>query len=216
MTEPLDFLKSFCKFEKNTVYLMQLVARKKYNEELTQGTECIFREVITCPEEIERKYNKMKCLADNYIGMDGLKFNWYLYVSTNARDVIKAQFELRKRLDQWMVQIINGNNPGHKLGKMDSEWFSCLAVADSRATRYFLLDLDSKEEYAQSCLETFLMNEDVDVLVKRETRNGWHYVTNPFNSEGVKTLFKDQIGYELEVKKDAPVFVEAIMTRGLE
>ena len=74
----------------------------------------------------------------------------------------------------------------------------------------FLLDIDTKDEkiitrIIGGCLGQFQKIP----TIKQETKNGWHYVTSPFNEqEFINALIYYSLESICEVKKDALLFLE--------
>lgn len=203
---PIQLLKQHCKFEKsNEVYVLFGIARRKNNENITNGTEVVFREIIRNTEDIEKKYNKLKNAVKNYIHTDGSKLNFYIYISINPRNCIKAMFKLKQNLNNWSLELINGVDCNRRLQRLDLEWMSCLMSPICKSGRgKWLVDFDSKEEDKLKMFKSNLELNKSKVYLESETRNGYHLIVEPFN----RSKFPVEDYYEFKV--DALCFVEYI------
>lgn len=82
--------------------------------------------------------------------------------------------------------------------RINDSFSSCLMKPENRASKYFLLDIDSKD---LSEVEDFVLREKISIANNYETKNGWHFIVLPFNvklAEGYKTF---------TVNKDAMMLV---------
>ncbi len=69
---PKRLLKKHCKFGTDyDVYVLLGIARKKDNPNTTNSQEVVFREIIKNPENIEKKYTKLKTQCQNYKNSKG-------------------------------------------------------------------------------------------------------------------------------------------------
>lgn len=199
----LDRIKKNCRFENEyNCFVLLAVARKKYND-LTNSNEVVFREVIKEPKDITRKYNRIKALATNYISPEGNRYNFYIYLSVNPRNALKASFSLLKRINDWNFEALNGVDISKRLKKIDNIWISELMKPENKSGRgRFLVDVDTKDgEKLNDILNK--ISKLVTNYQYYDTRNGTHILTDPFNP----TDFKFQ---DAEVKKDALLFIEFV------
>ncbi len=205
---PLSVLNKLCKFnDKYECYVLLAIARKKNNENMTGGQEIVFRQVIKDKENIAKKYSKLKTLAENYRSEDGKKFNFYIYVSANARCSKKTYFEFQRKCNLWVREAFNGVDVSNKFKRLDAMWLSALLDPKSKAKRgNFLIDLDDKGSKTLDMTKKKLENIGATIELVQETRNGYHIVTSPFH----KQAFEMTHTIELEVKSDALLFLESI------
>ena len=206
MVKGIELLKEHCEFDtKYDCYVLLAVSRKKDTPEITNGQEIVFREIIRHEKDIIRKYNKIINQAKNYKDDNGKKFPFYVYVSVNARDSKKAFFKFQHRLMDWNLEIAQGSDQVHeRIRRTDRHFISILASPDCRSkNRYFMIDYDQKDrikEFEKILNKTYKF----DILLKQETKNGYHYKLRPFDR---RISFGD---FNCEVKTDAQFFVEYI------
>ena len=202
----IDLIKTYCDFsDKNSVYVILGIARKK-NNNLTNSQEIVYREVIKKEKEISRKYNKIKSLIKGQP-----EYNFYIYITVNPRSIVKAYFRLKKQMIVWDKEVFGGVDISEHLKKIDGRWISCLMKECCKNGRTkFLFDFDCKCDIKTKKFEE-LLKKHTTIIWFKETRNGYHIVTEPFN---FKLLLeeKDYKQFEniVELKKDSLLFVEYI------
>lgn len=203
--KPIELLNKHCTFDSPyEVYVLFGISRKKENN-CTNSQEKVFREIIKRPEEIERKYNRLKQSVLAYRNPDGSQRKFYIYISVNARDTRKAIFHLQKNLIDYAQQLTRGEDVVNSLNRIDRKWWSILMKPTSRAGRgKFLFDVDDKDEENIKWLMNQIAAQDSEYLIK-ETKNGYHIVCKPFNLNS--TVLLGGKGF-FEIKKDALLFVE--------
>jgi len=203
--KPIELLKKHCDFQTDyDTYVLLAVSRKKDTPEVTQSKEITFREIIRHNDDIIRKYNKIKNQVKNYTDENNKQYPFYLYVSLNARDSLKAFFKFQHRLLDWSQNIINGSDTLHEqIRRTDRQFLSILASPDSRSKkRYFMIDYDKKTDVHK--FKGVLEDNNIEIDLIQETKNGYHFKVKPFN----RTLLPNTDYYE--TKTDAQLFVEHI------
>ncbi len=200
--KPLKLLKKHCTFNSPyEVYVLFGISRKKENN-CTNTQEKVFREVIKRPEELEKKYQRLKKSVLAYRDENGEGRKFYIYVSVNPRDTRKAFFRLQNEMVSMNEELSRQIDISNRLNRIDRYWYSCLMRPTSRAGRgRFLFDIDTKEKSMLKSIEddkTLFTN----IILKQETKNGWHYVSEPFDRRlGKGFTF-------MEIKTDSLLFVE--------
>lgn len=175
------------------------IARRKFNEDLTNSTEVVHRKVITDAEDID------DCVRDLWSFMDGYPHHFRVYLSVNARDVVSAFFTFRSRTETWVDQLVHGNdNMREKMGRVGSEWKSVLHSPESKDDSYFLFDFDNTSEAAATTFQLSL-EEETEVHRTIATPNGWHFITDPFNY----TTWEPPHEYD-ELDTDGQVFIAEV------
>ena len=210
--EPIELLQKHCEFRSvYDCYVLLAVSRKKDTPEITNSQEIVFREVIKREEDIIRKYNKMKSYMTNYKDENGKSFPFYLYVSLNARDSKKATFLLLNKIHKWLEEETDGVDRSAMFKKIHGHFYSALMTEASRTKhqRYFMLDIDTKSYDSIANIRKELNKIDAHICMEQETKNGWHFKTEPFN----RILFyrgETLRLFNVEVKTDANFFVEYV------
>jgi hypothetical protein len=124
----------------------------------------------------------------------------------NARDATTAVFELRSDVDDWLRMRLGGDEDVvRKFERLDSEFKSVLQSDRCADESNFLFDLDDVDRAAAERFRDRL-TDHTDVSLFRETPNGFHVVTGPFDYTRLST----DVDYEL--KTDDLVFVDFVGT----
>lgn len=208
---PLDMLWEHCEFNSPyDCYVLLAVARKKDTLGLTNSQEIVFREVIKDESNIKKKYLKMKAMCESYRDENGKSYPFYLYVSLNARDSLKATFALMGKINLWIEETMRGVDRSQFFKKVYGHFYSTLMhkTSKSRHTKYFMFDFDIKD---QEILGSFLtlLEKHTEVNGVYETKNGYHIKVKPFNAEEIRDVLEEQKDI-IELKRDANLFVEYI------
>lgn len=120
--------------------------------------------------------------------------NERIYASADARDFNKALHLFKQR--QLDADLYNEEAKQSFYIDVKNRFISCLAAPTSRATKLFLFDCDTNEE-----ITAVANNPDVkaNLIYWYMTKNGFHYVTRPFNATKVgvekKTNAMVLVGY---------------------
>jgi len=121
--------------------------------------------------EIDLKLLEEKCRL--------LGGEWRIHKTVNARDTKKARVWLLHRLI---------DDP-EASGYIDSLWRTALLQKECIfGEKKFMLDVDTKDPAHLSELERLIMSSHGKVLENIATTNGWHYITNAFDTRLVCEL----------------------------
>lgn len=209
----IEILKEHCEFNSPyDCYVLLAVSRKKDSEHITNSQEIVFRDVIKNEKDIERKYLKMKAQCESYKDLDGKSYPFYLYVSLNARDSVKATFQLMQKINLWTEEMLRGVDRSQFFKKVYGHFYSTLMhkISKSKHTKYFMFDIDTKDDEEIHHIE-YELEGYAKIIMRVETRNGWHYKVKPFNAEHIKDLLNDPEYKDIiELKRDCNFFVEYI------
>jgi len=213
MKRGLKTLQEHCEFNNPyDCYVLLAVSRKKDVPHITNSQEIIFREVIKGDEDIKKKYLKIKAMCESYRDEEGRSYPFYLYVSLNARDSLKATFALQGKINLWVEETMRGVDRSQFFKKVYGHFYSTLMHKESKSkyTKYFMFDIDTKDEADIDHIE-YIFDGVVDVRMKIETKNGWHYKVKPFNAMNIQELLEDKEYKDLiELKRDANLYIEYI------
>lgn len=210
MNGSVAFLEDYCTFGEDRVYVVMAVARAKDNPEIVSSSEVAFREVVKDRGDVRRKVERVAAVARSHRSEPAGSLTFRLYVTVNARNALKAYFNFRERTDGWVRDRIYGHEEAvRKFERVDSSWRSELQRPESRDETRFLFDLD---EVTDAERDTFLddLAELTDVDSRRETPNGVHIVTGPFNYNELET----DVAYEL--KTDGMLFLDLVTDGGAD
>ncbi len=81
--------------------------------------------------------------------------------------------------------------------RINDSFSSCLMKPENKNSKYFLLDVDSKE---QEEVDDFIEQNNIQIKLWYETKNGWHFIVDPFNvtlADGAKTFTVNKDGLML-------------------
>ena len=210
-------LKEHCEFKgAYDCYVMLAISRKKDTPEITNSQEIVFREVIKSESDVVRKYLKIKAMCESYRDENGKSFPFYIYVSLNARDSLKAAFILRAKMDLWMEEVLRGVDRSQFFKKVYGHFYSSLMEkgGKSKNTKYHMFDFDSKNDKKLQEF-TALLSFHTKVLMINETKNGYHIKVKPFNAMDLGDYLADNKDI-IELKRDANFFVEYIENKPKE
>ncbi len=209
----IEMLEKHCEFMgKYDVYILLAVSRKKDTPHITNSQEIVFREVIKSEKDVKRKYLKIKAMCESYKDEEGKSYPFYLYISLNARDSLKATFALIAKINLWMEETMRGIDRSQFFKKVYGHFYSTLMqkTSKSKHTKYFMFDIDTKDEADLHHIEYELWGH-VTTVSRHETKNGWHYKVKPFNAMNIQSLLEDKEYKDLiELKRDSNLFVEYI------
>lgn len=194
----LEKFGDYCEFGEDRVYVLLAIARSKENSEYSSNTEPTMREIVEDEKGLEKKMEKLDHAAKSSDS------DFRLYLSANSRNCMKAFFQLRSEMDEWLQMRMNGNEGVKKKFKhLDSEFKSVLQKNECKDESNFIFDLDEISKEDMEILKKDI-EEFSDVRLVQETPNGFHVVTRPFNYNELDS----EVDYEL--KKDGMIFVKYI------
>jgi len=209
MAVDIEELRSFCSFGPDRVYLLLTIARGKENPERRNSDRPVVREIVEDETELPRKIEQLDHAVRRFD-------EWFrLYISVNARDTLQATFVLRRRTDDWLEMRLHGDEGVRKKFKrLDSEFKSVRQLDTCRDETNVIFDVDDATAAEADRLQKRLTAMTA-VRLRRETPNGYHIVTEPFNYNELETnvaderttdnmLFLSSVGRETPLLADDP------------
>jgi hypothetical protein len=194
----MEPFREYCEFGGDRVYLLVALARAKENEGTASDAPAAIRKVIESEAELDRRAAELDHAARRF------DERVRLYLTANARDALKATFELRRSMDDWLEGRIHGDEGVRgKFKRVDGEFLSTLQSDACRDETNFVFDLDDATESDRDALVADLRDHTA-VALTRETPNGYHVVTDPFDYTTLSTAV------EYELKTDGLVFLSYI------
>ena len=126
-------------------------------------------------------------MCESYKDSEGRSYPFYMYVSLNARDSLKATFGLLGKINLWLEETVRGIDRSQFFKKVYGHFYSTLMekTSKSKNTKYFMFDIDTKHEEDIYSLEYF-MEGYVKIVMKIETRK---QTKGPANTVGEATGF---------------------------
>jgi len=120
---------------------------------------------------------------------------WRIHKTVNKRDTEKARIWLLHKL----IDFPEGR------GFIDSLWRTALLQPECvYGEKKFMFDVDTKDYPSQVKFEELLGEANIAFLDRRETENGWHYITKPFDTRKVCEL------PYVSLQRDGYVYVKTI------
>lgn len=192
MTNNLEQIKSLLKFEnENEFYFVQVIQRSKENAGLGKNNNLLKAYYVYSLDYLDKKFPEMCKLAE--------VFNARVYIHLNRRNAYTIALELMEDL----AHNIKSNHL-HALGKSYS---SVCGKHHSEKDKTWIIDWDDKENIKDKLkmlkfIRTLEPLETNKLIAEIETKNGYHLITRPFNSEKFKQEFPD-----IEVHKNNPTIL---------
>lgn len=195
---------------KEGVRIVMLIHRKKDGGQATTDRKSN-RIITNNSEEFDAAVRRLKeSIAD-------CAMPYRIYSSVNARDVKKAirMFKIKTvdleahgdnqtlyfytpEVESLPKGLTPKDNPleAFNLGQATNHFLSCLANPQCKETNLFLIDHDSKNGIGRLVAE---LDRITDVIEVRETANGYHVITEPYNPA---------LTPDLEIKRDAMLLID--------
>lgn len=166
--------------------IIMLINREKESKENDRrAVRCITKNIISFNNTL-KQLREMKQARDR------------IYCTVNERDMYKAiRIFKRRQLDNDYASSFEKEN---FYCDIDNRFISCLQNPEARLSRNFLIDLDSQDMKPYMDVSTSL-EKITKILHWRETPNGFHFVTKPFDS----TKFHHP---KATILKDGMLFIE--------
>jgi len=208
----IEFMESYCDFsDPKWVWIMTGISRNKDNDD--SGVRFIRRLIVAKPSEIAECYNEIKLLANNK------NTTYRIYISLNARDVVKTSFEFQKTMIDIGYGLARGLEDHISMSKkIGSIWKTELAQIQNRGTKRVLLDIDGANsiQYSQLLayiMECYVMESETlpkaktKIYAHRSTPNGYHIVLDAFDTRELIAYCKWK-DIKADLHRDSMVFVE--------
>lgn len=164
----LKFIKYLPQLEKNEVYMLALLARKKYTSAELPKTECQIKRFYATKEHLYDRVKQLECEVGTY------KFNnvevpadsMVLYLNPNPRDLKKAAKNTLIELAKTIDRDVNPNT------------ISMNCIQTSIGTKHFVhLEYDSVSVQDFLAFAEFKINRNALTVIK--TKGGFHVLIKP-------------------------------------
>ena len=201
MNESLAFLTKYCDFsDPNWIWILTGISRAKDNPQSYH--DYLMRLVLTKPEDILECYER--------IHKETTQWNtvYRMYVSLNARDVVKTLFSFQRKLSEIGYGLSRGQNDALQLSKsVGSLWKTELAQNGNRATKRILFDIDTLDPEKIGLVISYLTALAATIRAWRSTPSGCHIVIDACDTRGFMDFCKEK-DVPIDLQRDSMVFVE--------
>lgn len=198
MINNFEQIKSLLKFEDDYFYFIQIIQRKKEIPELGSNNRIIRSYMISSLEKLEKNEAEIIQMCQ--------MFNARAYIHLNRRKWSKIALECLRHNAEL---IANGQHDGIKssletiIGRHNCEpkgektW---IVDIDEKLPAY-IVQVESFINYLEPMVFTNLNTGEMELKVKSiiSTKNGYHLITSPFNSQKFKEKYP-----EVDIHKDNP------------
>lgn len=184
--EALFFITQKCEAFCDGIRVVMLIDRGVQNS--NKGSRRWINKIITTNKQEWLNAVSKLLYMQEYLGNPDIR----LYSCVNDRKIDKAITMFKHR----QLDLLDDMKTGF-YSRINDSFSSCLMKPENKNSKYFLLDVDSKE---QQEVDDFIHNNDIQVKLYYETKNGWHFIVEPFNvtlAEGAKTFIVNKDGLML-------------------
>jgi hypothetical protein len=228
----INIIKDWCKFGKNKCYILSIISRKKNNTNITHSQEIVRRFVLLNDTDIEPSYDSLKSYA-----LKDTNHDYYMYLTVNPRHTKVALKNFIKELVEMLFKLDNDECTIRRLNNIHGMWYSILESNNCRNKDdgvHFLIDVDDKT-IINDILTTLTHMENLpnykNFKIEKyvETKNGYHIITTPFESDifvklcseipiiknilSIKTEKKVKLKELVSINKDGLLFIENLSTQ---
>lgn len=188
MTNNFEHIKSILKFEDDYFYFIQIIQRKKEIPELGANNRIVRSYMISSLEKFEKNEAEIIKMCE--------MFNARAYIHLNRRKWSRIALECLRHNAEL---IANGQNDGIKasletvIGRNNCE---------PKGEKTWIVDIDEKLPQYTLQVEEFINSIEPEGLKVKSiisTKNGYHLITSPFNSQVFKQTYPD-----IDIHKDNP------------
>ncbi len=176
----LEF-RELMRFDEDSIYFVFGLARPKNNPNMDKDQRIFLRKPVKEEKDFDRKVSEM------FETCERTGLNMYVYVSVNSRNTLNALDIMSDKLNAYNKEARRGKKTFKKTAKaLDQVWYSCCMKQEARGTKYFLLDIDTKNPETRKTLAEIVLPHSGPILVEQETRNGYHWIVKPFDVRLIK------------------------------
>lgn len=190
MIDVLDQIKPLLTFESDDdFYYLQILQRKKENPQLGSNSRVIKNYYINSVEHLEARYDEIKGLCN--------LFNARASLRLNKRSYRKVAFKTMQNIANSMA---NGEYQFIK-----ASYDRACGLGHNSSDKTWILDFD--EGYSQEKIDEIkndlrcIQPEGDKVVCVLPTKNGFHVITKPFNTE----QFARVTDFNFDIHKDNPI-----------
>lgn len=203
-SDALAFAQEYCDFSDERVYVFELAARRKENEDIDASKLPNFSRVIDTSDELVSVFNEFCALLDAYELQTGEQPQFRMYLTVNARSSQKAFYNLQDDLLRMNERLMNGHNGTQsRIQRLDTVWRSTVHSSEQKIDGRFLFDIDVDTMETAARFRDALA-EETTIIEQIETPNGYHIITEKFNYTTFTPLEESD---DIELKRDEELYL---------
>lgn len=183
--------------EDGKTYIVFGIVRTKDND-VEKCKRHKFRYIVT-----NKKQFIEACAKIHHLTSLDSTLEYRTYISHNSRNVKNALKNFQKTLLEYSWNFNEQNLVATQ--RLDLQWFSELARPHNSNKEYMMIDLDEKTFTSQSFIE-----REFDVVLKIETKNGYHYLIQRNDKIGMFYKIYTQPPFNFELQTDGLLLVDVI------
>lgn len=192
MINNLEQIKKLLSFNsEDDFYFLQIIKRKKEHPELGSNSYIIKTYFISSIENLEKNMGEIICLCNFHNARAG--------INLNKRSFRRIAFHSLKKITD---QILNEDYKSVR-----KSYNSVCGGYSNETSKKWIIDIDDKQfdsNIINDILKTIQPIEvENKIIVKLETKNGYHLITSPFNLGG----FRRECGLLIDIHKDNPTIL---------
>lgn len=194
----IEFLHEYCKdLPRGECYILCILSRKKNNENMPDSHQIMKRRLIFAHSDIKALYDEL-LLEREMLN----QYDFYMYVTASPRSIRKALVMFISECVDILSQYMTDDGQIRRVAKLSHIWYSILQKPEARGSlKRYIIDIDTKDANVLCQITKDVEMCGSEVLYTRATRNGYHVICTPFDTQAFTGEF-------IEYKRDGLVFVQ--------
>ncbi len=153
----------------DTFYHLQIIKRKKEHPELGSNSYIVKTYYVSSLEYLDLKMSEIINLCDYH--------NARAMINLNKRSFEKLAYQMLKKVtDCILVKDFKSVRKAYE---------SVCGSFSNETNKKWIVDVDTKEDYYLVDVIKYLQLEKVNILAVIPTKNGFHLITNPFDTSRI-------------------------------
>lgn len=190
MINNFDQIKSLLKFEnEHEFYFVQILQRKKEHPELGKNNRLIKAYYVYSIEKLDKYTEEIIGLCE--------KFNARAYIHLNRRN--------SKQISLEMMELLAHNIRCDQFNFLDKLYNSVCGHHHSTKDKTWIVDIDNQDAIYVDLIRNSIQHIEPigdKLIAKIPTKNGYHLITEPFNSQKFGERFP-----QIDVHKNNPTIL---------
>ena len=179
----------------DTFYFLQIIKRKKEHPKMPKSVKVIATHYIYSLEKLDELEEEIKMLCTYH--------NARAYINLNKRSFERLAFQMLKQVTDCIM------NKEYRYIRKSYNTVCGRFSDESGDSKKWIIDVDTKDDLRFYLAEEIRKLEpnagESKVITYIETKNGWHIITRPFNTEVFRTTLPT--GTVVDIHKDNPTIL---------